>query len=239
MKLYKYAALFAAITIIFTGCGKFGTAEAATSTTTTTITTTAESDSDSAVNDLSDSSENDEEKKKSQTFIAEFFDQELSFVDTAKTVENVMKTSGYEYETESTGSGQKITMKSSYGGGTINYMSIDMKKTNLNYGLDYLLGTFGDYYFDYTLGQITGITSDDLTSSYRMINEVITKGQYKRYSSLQKSNGMTNQFGYLQVYVVFNDNILTVVSGAFSSTDMMERSQFESVLNNLDDTIKY
>lgn len=236
MKLTKHAALLAAITLALTGCGTLKPANAET---TTLITTTAESVVDSAVNDLSDSSENDDSKMRNDTFIAEFFDQEFSFIDTAKTVESEMKTSGYEYETESTGSGQKITVKSSYSGGTISYMSIDMTKTNLNYGLDYLLGTFGDYYFDYTLGQMTGITSDDLTSSYKMVNEVITKGQYKRYSSLQKSNGMTNQFGYLQVYVVYNDKTLSVVSGAFSSTDVMEKSQFEGLLDGLGDTIKY
>ncbi len=49
------------------------------------------------------------------------------------------------------------------------------------------------------------------------------RASISRYGSVQKSDGMATQFGYTETYAVLSENKLTVVSGAYLSTDMMER----------------
>ena len=77
---------------------------------------------------------------------------------------------------------------------------------------------------------MSGITEDDFVSSYRMTSSVVSKGKYQQYGSVQKSDGMATQFGYTETYAVLSENKLTVVSGAFLSTDMMERQSFSQVM---------
>ena len=50
---------------------------------------------------------------------------------------------------------------------------------------------------------------------------------------------MATQFGYTETYAVLNENKLTVVSGAFLSSDMMERQSFSQLLGKLDENVKY
>jgi hypothetical protein len=151
-----------------------------------------------------------------------------------------MKNCTFESETESVNGIQKISLTGTNGGGSLNVMCIDLSQSNLDYDLDYILATFGDYYFDYTVSNsMSGITDDDFVSNYRMTNSVVSKGKYQRYGSVQKTNGMATQFGYTETYAVLNENKLTVVSGAFLSTDMMERQGFSSLVEKFVDNIKY
>ena len=43
---------------------------------------------------------------------------------------------------------------------------------------------------------------------------------------------MASQFGYTETYAVLSENKLTVVSGAFLSTDMMDRQSFSQVMGH-------
>jgi hypothetical protein len=238
MKLKILAAALAAMTIVCTGCG---TISPPVQTETTTV--TAESPPDSAESDVesqSDDSGIDEEEIAANTFIAEFFDSQISFEDTENLVTESMKNCTFESETESTNGIQKISLTGTNGGGSLSVMCIDLSQSQLNYDLDYILCTFGDYYFDYTVSNsMSGITSDDFVSNYRMTNSVVSKGKYQRYGSVQKTDGMATQFGYTETYAVLNENKLTVVSGAFLSTDMMERQGFSSLVEKFAENIKY
>ena len=96
--------------------------------------------------------------------------------------------------------------------------------------MEYILENFGDHYFRQTAAQMNGITADDFVSNYRMTSSVVSKGKYQRYASVQKTDGMVSQFGYTETYAVLSENKLTVASGAFLSTDMMERQSFSQVM---------
>ena len=118
-------------------------------------------------------------------------------------------------------------------------MCIDLSKSNLSYDMEYILENFGDYYFRQTSSQMNGITEDDFVSNYRMTSSVVSKGKYQHYSSVQKTDGMASQFGYTETYAVLNENKLTVVSGAYLSTDMMERQSFMQLMVKFAENVKY
>ena len=50
---------------------------------------------------------------------------------------------------------------------------------------------------------------------------------------------MASQFGYTETYAVLSENKLTVVSGAFLSTDMMERQRFMQLIVKFAENVKY
>ena len=112
----------------------------------------------------------------------------------------------------------------------IDVLCVDLSQSNLDYDMKYILENLGDHYFSQTAAQMNGITEDDFVSSYRMTSSVVSKGKYQRYGSVQKSDGMATQFGYTETYAVLNENKLTVVSGAFLSSDMMERQSFSQLM---------
>ena len=197
-----------------------------------TTTTTAESIHDSAAS-------SEDEKIKTDTFIAEFFDSDISFVDTSELVTEAMKGCSFDNEIDNSNGMQKITLKGTNGGGSVEVMCIDLSKSGLPYDMEYILENFGDYYFRQTTAQMNGITEDDFVSSYRMTISVVSKGKYQRYGSVQKSDGMATQFGYTETYAVLNENKLTVVSGAYLSTDMMERQSFSQLMSRFAENVKY
>ena len=211
-----------------TACGTISPPLQSTSETTTTI-ATAESLPDSAASSEAESSLEDE-KIKTDTFIAEFFDSDISFVDTSELVTEAMKGSSFENEIDNSNGVNKITLKGSNGGGMIDVLCIDLSQSDLDHDMEYILENFGDYYFGQTSAQMSGITEDDFVSIYRMTSSVVSKCKYQRYGSVQKSDGMATQFGYTETYAVLNENKLTVVSGAFLSSDMMERQSFSQVM---------
>lgn len=121
----------------------------------------------------------------------------------------------------------------------IDVLCIDLSQSDLDHDMEYILENFGDYYFGQTSAQMSGITEDDFVSSYRMTSSVVSKGKYQRCGSVQKSDGMATQFGYTETYAVLSENKLTVVSGAFLSSDMMERQSFSQLMAKFAENVKY
>ena len=220
--------------VILTGCGNISPPFKAEQTTVTTaaptVSAAASSEAESSLED---------EKIKTNTFIAEFFDSDISFVDTSELATEAMKGSSFENEIDNSNGVNKITLKGSNGGGMIDVLCIDLSQSNLDYDMEYILENFGDYYFGQTSAQMSGITEDDFVSNYRMTTNVYSKGKYQQYGSVQKSDGMVTQFGYTETYAVLSENKLTVVSGAYLGTDMIERQSFSQLLGKLDENVKY
>ena len=234
-KIYL-AVLSAAIAITMTACGTIS--PPLQTATETAITTTAESLPDSAASSEAESTV-DEEQVKSDTFIAELFNSNISFTDVSPIVTEAMKGCSFETEKDASNGVQKISLKGKNGGGMIDVLCIDLSQSNLDYDMEYILENFGDYYFNQTSAQMSGITEDDFVSSYRMTSSVVSKCKYQRYSSVQKSDGMATQFGYTETYAVLSENKLTVVSGAFLSSDMMERQSFSGLMSKFANNVKY
>ena len=235
-KIY-WAVLSSAIVLAMTACGTISPPLQSTSETTTTI-ATAESLPDSAASSEAESTV-DEEQVKSNTFIAEFFDSNISFVDVSGIVTESLKSCSFETEIDNTNGIQKISLKGSNGGGMIDVLCIDLSQSDLDHDMEYILENFGDYYFGQTSAQMSGITEDDFVSSYQMTSSVVSMCKYQRYGSVQKSDGMATQFGYAETYAVLNENKLTVVSGAFLSSDMMERQSFSQLMSKFAENVKY
>ena len=220
--------------VILTGCGNISPPFKAEQTTVTTaaptVSAAASSEAESSLED---------EKIKTDTFIAEFFDSDISFVDTSELVAEAMKGCSFDNEIDDSNGVQKITLKGTNGGGSVEVMCIDLSKSGLSYDMEYILENFGDYYFGQTSAQMSSITEDDFVSNYRMTTNVYSKGKYQQYGSVQKSDGMVTQFGYTETYAVLNENKLTVVSGAFLSSDMMERQSFSQLMSKFAENVKY
>ena len=212
--------------VILTGCGNISPPFKAEQTTVTTaaptVSAAASSEAESTV---------DEEQVTSDTFIAEFFDSDISFADVSGIVTESLKSCSFETEIDNTNGIQKISLKGSNGGGMIDVLCVDLSQSNLDYDMKYILENLGDHYFSQTAAQMNGITEDDFVSSYRMTSSVVSKGKYQRYGSVQKSDGMATQFGYTETYAVLSENKLTVVSGAVLSSDMMERQSFSGLVS--------
>ena len=211
--------------VILTGCGNISPPFKAEQTTVTTaaptVSAAASSEAESTV---------DEEQVKYDTFIAEFFDSNICFSDTSALVTEAMKGCSFETQTDSSNGVQNISLKGKNGGGMIDVMCVDLSQSDLDHDMEYILENFGDYYFGQTSAQMSGIIEDDFVSNYRMTSSVVSKAKYQRYASIQKSDGMATQFGYTETYAVLSENKLTVVSGAFLSSDMMERQSFSQVM---------
>ena len=237
MKAKVMTAILATIMLTMTACGTISP-PIQNAVTKTTATTTAESIHDSAASSEAESSLEDE-KIKTDTFIAEFFDSDISFVDTSALVTEAMKGCSFETQTDSSNGVQNISLKGKNGGGMIDVLCVDLSQSNLDYDMKYILENLGDHYFSQTAAQMNGITEDDFVSSYRMTSSVVSKGKYQRYGSVQKSDGMATQFGYAETYAVLNENKLTVVSGAFLSSDMMERQSFSGLMSRFAESVKY
>ena len=220
--------------VILTGCGNISPPFKAEQTTVTTaaptVSAAASSEAESTV---------DEEQVKYDTFIAEFFDSNISFADTSALVTEAMKGCSFETQTDSSNGVQNISLKGKNGGGMIDVLCVDLSQSNLDYDMKYILENLGDHYFSQTAAQMNGITEDDFVSSYRMTSSVVSKGKYQQYGSVQKSDGMATQFGYAETYAVLNENKLTVVSGAFLSSDMMERQSFSGLMSRFAESVKY
>ena len=236
MKTKVMSTILAAIMLTMTACGMISPPIQNAVTETTMV--SADSLADSSVLSESDSNTN-EEQIRTNTFIAEFFDSGISFADTSKLLTEVMKGCTFESETDSSNGIQKISLKGKNGGGVLNVMCIDLSKSNLSYDMEYILENFGDYYFRQTASQMNGVTENDFMSNYRMTSSVVSKGKYQRYASVQKTDGMASQFGYTETYAVLGENKLTVVSGAFLSSDMMERQIFSQLMAKFAENVKY
>ena len=220
--------------VILTGCGNISPPFKAEQTTVTTaaptVSAAASSEAESTV---------DEEQVKYDTFIAEFFDSNISFADTSALVTEAMKGCSFETQTDSSNGVQNISLKGKNGGGMIDVLCIDLSQSDLDHDMEYILENLGDHYFRQTAAQMNGITADDFVSDYRMTSSVVSKGKYQRYASVQKTDGMASQFGYTETYAVLSENKLTVASGAFLSSDMMERQSFSQLMSKFAENVKY
>ncbi len=220
--------------VILTGCGNISPPFKAEQTTVTTaaptVSAAASSEAESTV---------DEEQVKYDTFIAEFFDSNICFSDTSALVTEAMKGCSFETQTDSSNGVQNISLKGKNGGGMIDVLCIDLSQSDLDHDMEYILENFGDYYFGQTSAQMSGITEDDFVSNYRMTTNVYSKGKYQQYGSVQKSDGMATQFGYTETYAVLSEDKLTVASGAYLGTDMMERQSFSQLMAKFAENVKY
>ena len=220
--------------VILTGCGNISPPFKAEQTTVTTaaptVSAAASSEAESTV---------DEEQVKYDTFIAEFFDSNISFADTSALVTETMKGCSFETQTDSSNGVQNISLKGKNGGGMIDVMCVDLSQSDLDHDMEYILENFGDYYFGQTSAQMNGVTEDDFVSNYRMTTNVYSKGKYQQYGSVQKSDGMATQFGYTETYAVLSEDKLTVASGAYLGTDMMERQSFSQLMAKFAENVKY
>ena len=240
------AALAAVLFMSLTACGTLTPPQIAETTAATTLDITTmlpmtelpETVTD-ALDSVPEMTEDEKKRLAANTFIAEFFDSEISFEDASAAVQEVIKTSSFEHEEESTNGMQRVTLKGKNGSGIIDFMCIDVSNCSLGYDIGYICSTFGDYYFSYTKESMEGVTDDDFTTNYRLTNSVVSKSKYQQYGSLQKSDGMSNQFGYAETYAVLADNKLTVVSGQFLSTDMMERQTFSGLIGSFREKIVF
>ena len=243
------AAAAAILMLSLTACGTITPPQAPAVTTTTT--TAAETTTVPTVTALPDNSSvpetttkpgiDDEERKRiaANTFIAEFYDSPISFEDMSKDVSEVMKKSGFENEIKSANGVQKITIKGDNGGGLIDVMTIDISACDFTYDQGYIAEAFGAYCYGQTVGSMQGVTEDNFVSNYRMINTVVAKAKYQQYGSVQKSDGTATQFGYAETAAVLIDNKLTVVSGQFLSTDMMERQTFTKLITSFKEKLQF
>ncbi len=236
MKKAYLAAIAAMITMTVTACG---TISPPVQTPPEVVVTEAVEPTEEPTIPTESIDKSEEEQIKSNTFIAEFFDSNIIFTDVQNLVTESMKNCAFENQTESSNGIQKISLKSSNGGGILNVMCIDLSQSSISYNLEYILENFGNYYFGLTAAQMSGITEDDFVSSYRMVNSVLSKGKYQRYSSVQKTDGMAAQFGYTETYAVLAEGKLTVVSGAFLSTDMMDRQNFMQLMVKFAENVTY
>lgn len=224
----KISAAIAAAALIFTGCG--------------TISPPVQSETASAVvssETLGSETESSSSNDKADTFAAEFFESNITFEDADTLAKEALKGTDFDAETENSGGSSKVTLNGQNGGGEIDVMIIDIADSGLSYEPEDILENLGDYYFDYTSSHMDGITEEDFVSSYRMVSDILSKGKYQRYGSVQKTDGMATQFGYTETYAVLSENKLTVVSGAYLSSDMMERQSFSQLMSEFSENVKY
>lgn len=238
------AAAAALIILSLTACGTITPPQAAVTTTTETTTTAVPmltTADDSSEPEVATTNISEEEKNQlaANTFIAEFYDSPISFVDSSRMVAEVMKKSGFEYSVNASNGVQKITIKGDNGSGRIDVMCIDISKCNFEHDIGYIAETVGEYCYEQTVGAMAGVTDDNFVSNYRMTNTVMAKAKYQHYGSVQKTDGTASQFGYAEAYAVLSDNKLTVVSGQFLSTDMMERQTFSRLMTSFREKISF
>lgn len=227
--------LLAAISaILLSGCGNIMPMQ--NTVTTTATTTTAESEAEEYATPEETQAR---EKLRKDTFIAEFWGQDISFKDTANLIKDVEKGTSFEIAAEKTSNQQKLAVKSKSGTGSVDIMSIDMSKAQLGYSLSYILTTFGDNYHSYTIDALDGVSTENMISENSTMNVVVSKGKYSRSCSIQKTDGKGSHYGYAETVVIIKENKLTLISGSFISADMMDRQGFASLIKKLADNVEY
>ena len=232
----KLIMLTAVIAIVLAGCGQITPPENMAA-----VTTTAVSDSSQGEDSTISSPEETQakEKQRKDTFIAEFWGQNISFVDTTELVKASTGNSSIEIASERSGNQQKLGVKSKSGAGTVDVMCIDMSKAQLGYSLSYILSAFGDNYHSYTLDAIDGITSENLISENSEMSVIVSKGRYSHSASIQKTDNSGSHYGWAETVIIIKENKLTLISGSFISTDMMERQSFASLIRNISESVDY
>ena len=205
--------------------------------TTTAVTTSAEPET--AESYATPEETQSKEKLRKDTFIAEFWGQNISFKDTAELIKDIEKGTSFEVAAEKTANQQKLSVKSKSGTGAVDVMCIDMSKAQLGYSLSYILTTFGDNYHSYTIDALDGVTAENMISENSTMNVVVSKGRYSRNCSIQKTDTKGSHYGYAETVIIIKENKLTLISGSFISADMMDRQGFSLLIKKLADNIEY
>ena len=232
----KILVLTAALSaIILAGCGNIS--PPALDMSAPAVTTAAESQSDESYSTPEQTKT--KEKLRKDTFIAEFWGQNISFVDTTELVRTAIKKCSFETDIQKSSEQQRISVKSKSGSGSIDVMCIDMSKVQLGYSLSYILTTFGDNYHSYTLDAIDGITSENLISENSEMNVIVSKGRYSRSASIQKTDNSGSHYGRAETVIIIKEDKLTVISGCFMSADMMDRQSFASLIRDISECVPY
>ena len=234
------------IAAALTGCGTIKPPAIDTTVTTVPVTTTAETTTietttvPATTETPTESPMTEEERRQLEqsTFIAEFLGSQIKFEDTAGITDEVIKKADFECENAKNGA-ENVTVKGKNGGGKIEVSVMDISASTLKNDVENVLGRYGDYNYEQITAGMNGINSVDFTSNYRMITSVVSKGKYQRYGAIQKTDGMSTQFGYAEVYAVLRDNKLTIISGQLLSTDMTERQNFSELIRQLEEKVEY
>lgn len=240
----KAAVAVILIAAALTGCGTIKPPAIDMTVTTvpvTTETTTAEPTTVAETTEAPTEPPMTEEERRQleqSTFIAEFLGFQIKFEDTAGITDEVIKKSDFECESAKNGT-EKIIVKGKNGGGVIEVSVMDISASSLKNDIENVLCRYGDYSYEQIKGCMKGINAEDFNTNYRMITSVVSKGKYQRYGAIQKSDGMSTQFGYAETYAVLRDNKLTIISGQLLSTDMTERQSFSELIKQLAEKVEY
>ena len=236
----KTAIAVMSIAAALTGCGTIKPPTIDTAVTTEPVTATEVTTAAATVPVTTEAPMSDEEKRQLEqtTFIDELLNSQIKFEDTAGITDEVIKKADFECESAKNGI-EKVTVKGKNGGGIIEVSRIDISASSLKNDIENVLGRYGDYSYDQIKGGMKGVNNEDFTTNYRMITSVVSKGKYQRYGAIQKTDGMSTQFGYAEVYAVIRDNKLTVISGQLLSTDMTERQNFSELIKQLSEKVEY
>lgn len=236
----KTAIAVMSIAAALTGCGTIKPPTIDTAVTTEPVTATEVTTAAATVPVTTEAPMSDEEKRQLEqtTFIAEFLNSQIKFEDTAGITGEVIKKSDFECESAKNGT-EKIIVKGKNGGGIIEVSVMDISASSLKNDIENVLCRYGDYSYEQIKGGMKGINAEDFNTNYRMITSVVTKGKFQRYGAIQKSDGMSAQFGYAETYAVLRDNKLTIISGQLLSTDMTERQNFSELIKQLAEKVEY
>lgn len=236
----KTAIAVMSIAAALTGCGTIKPPTIDTAVTTEPVTATEVTTAAATVPVTTEAPMSDEEKRQLEqtTFIAEFLNSQIKFEDTAGITGEVIKKSDFECESAKNGT-EKIIVKGKNGGGVIEVSVMDISASSLKNDIENVLCRYGDYSYEQIKGGMKGINAEDFNTNYRMITSVVTKGKFQRYGAIQKSDGMSAQFGYAETYAVLRDNKLTIISGQLLSTDMTERQNFSELIKQLAEKVEY
>lgn len=236
----KTAIAVMSIAAALTGCGTIKPPTIDTAVTTEPVTATEVTTAAATVPVTTEAPMSDEEKRQLEqtTFIAEFLNSQIKFEDTAGITDEVIKKSDFECESAKNGT-EKIIVKGKNGGGVIEVSVMDISASSLKNDIENVLSRYGDYSYEQIKGGMKGINAEDFNTNYRMITSVVTKGKFQRYGAIQKSDGMSAQFGYAETYAVLRDNKLTIISGQLLSTDMTERQNFSELIKQLAEKVEY
>ncbi|MBQ6213405.1 MAG: hypothetical protein IJJ57_11005 [Ruminococcus sp.] len=237
---FKTAIAVMSIAAALTGCGTIKPPTIDTAVTTEPVTATEVTTAAATVPVTTEAPMSDEEKRQLEqtTFIAEFLNSQIKFEDTAGITDEVIKKSDFECESAKNGT-EKIIVKGKNGGGVIEVSVMDISASSLKNDIENVLSRYGDYSYEQIKGGMKGINAEDFNTNYRMITSVVTKGKFQRYGAIQKSDGMSAQFGYAETYAVLRDNKLTIISGQLLSTDMTERQNFSELIKQLAEKVEY
>ncbi|MCR5540406.1 MAG: hypothetical protein K6F71_06245 [Ruminococcus sp.] len=243
MKKHLSAVIATALVLSLSACGTLAPpqrAEMTSTTTTTAETTTAPVEiSEPAVSTKPEISEKEKKELENNVFMTEFFNSPITFIDKSDIADQVLKNCSFEH-IEQIGNGMdRISLRSESGSGIIDVTCIDMTTSDLDCDLGNMIDSIGDYYYGLTRSSMKGVSNNDFNTNFRMTNTVVSKGKYQQYGLMQRSDGMATQFGYAETYATLVNNKLTVVSGQFVSTDMMDRQAFTRLMTSFREKIPF